>query len=86
MEQYTRVESDDLEIEDIHIPSCNSGLLSNDWNKDTESAVIVAKWSGRLTRQGSLTGIRISREPELLERQAFIESYLHDPETLMRDL
>ena len=41
---------------------------------------------GRLTRQGSLTGIRISREPELLERQAFIESYLHDPETLMRDL
>ena len=39
-----------------------------------------------LTRQGSLTGIRLSREPGLVERQEFIESNLHDPETLMRDL
>ena len=39
-----------------------------------------------LTRQGSLTGIRISRGPELMGRQEFIESYIHDPETLMRDL
>lgn len=39
-----------------------------------------------LTREGSVTGTRISQESELAERQAFIESYLHDPETLVRDL
>ena len=61
MEQYTRVESDDLEIEDIHIPSCNSGLLSNDWNKDTESAVIVAKWSHTVNTLKTRWKINIER-------------------------
>ena len=54
MEQYTRVESDDLEIEDIHIPSCNSGLLSNDWNKDNESADIARAIKIRLLHRAEI--------------------------------